>query len=502
MSPVAAAAARALVARDSYDDPTTDSIPVAREQVWTWLGLQIAGQALLFLLLITFLFSRRLKAQRHPIILNFVVTWLLSTIPAQLLLYGGQQDPGSPEPNFYLCLFNASLVSSIPPMESVAFLAVMFQVWSMLRVTIEQRTLKSPLWATVLILASPYVVYVVFTLAIAIIGFGDPVSVQRNIQFSFCTVAHHNIGFAVWGFTVVVVAVTFVLQACIAYMVFKNWRSVRGNKVKADFDAHLLFRAAAFSVYELFMVATCILGIFQDNSVAPKFMEALAPIGVFVILASQPDVMLSWVFCCRAKRLAKEPSPEDPHPQPPMEQQMGGRGDPVTLFEILEEIRMPAPAPGSRVSNYDTTRATFSRPPPSALPSARTIISPHSQMGTLRSASDRSYVASPWDTWKSSDSRSGRSYASETIRSGRSAASTDALPYGNTPPGMSTSPVAGFVRSHTPSLSESSGRSRKISESASSMDQILLYPDDGPRAPVRTRPPQVPWAEPRRDGYV
>jgi hypothetical protein len=54
--------------------------------VWAWLGLEIAGQATLFLLLLTFLFSKRLKTQRHPIVVNFVVVWLLSTFPA-LLLY-------------------------------------------------------------------------------------------------------------------------------------------------------------------------------------------------------------------------------------------------------------------------------------------------------------------------------------------------------------------------------------------------------------------------------
>jgi len=58
---------------------------MTRALVWTWLGLNIAGQALLLLLLATFLFSRKLRSKRHPVVLNFVLTWALQTIPACLL---------------------------------------------------------------------------------------------------------------------------------------------------------------------------------------------------------------------------------------------------------------------------------------------------------------------------------------------------------------------------------------------------------------------------------
>ena len=117
--------------------------------VWTWLGLNIAGQVLLTLLLATLLFSRRLKAQRHPILLNFVVTWLITTFPACLLLYGGGHEGAQPDPG--LCLYNAALMAGVPPMAAVAFLSVVAQVFVMLRSVATRTTYVRRTWLTVLV---------------------------------------------------------------------------------------------------------------------------------------------------------------------------------------------------------------------------------------------------------------------------------------------------------------------------------------------------------------
>ncbi|EJD52266.1 hypothetical protein AURDEDRAFT_181762 [Auricularia subglabra TFB-10046 SS5] len=326
--------------------------------VWTWLGLNIAGQVLLSLLLATLLFSRRLKAQRHPILLNFVVAWLLSTIPACLLLYGGAQEGAPPDPG--LCLYNAAMMAGIPPMVAVAFLAVVAQVFVMLRSVATHTTYVRRTWLTVLLLAGPYVAYVAFCLLVGVIGFYNPADVDRDTEIVFCTVRNHSLGTYIWSFTVLMVAVTLVLGGkCyfwIVVMLYRNWRDVRGGKVESEFDAHLIIRALAFTIFELFILATSLLTIFKQDSTPPKFMQALAPLAVFLIFATQPDVIYSWFFCFgRPARGddggdAKEPFADKP---------AMGRST-STLQSTVSVQSQPHP---QRVSTYDMTRASFTPRP-------------------------------------------------------------------------------------------------------------------------------------------
>lgn len=71
-------------------------------------------------------------------------------------------------------------------------------------------------------------------------------------------------------------------------LLWRNWRDVQGNSVV---DFQLVIRALCFTVFQLFLIATYMLAIF-DNNVVPKFMQAVAPIAVFFIFSTQPV----WAF--------------------------------------------------------------------------------------------------------------------------------------------------------------------------------------------------------------
>jgi len=286
---------------------TISDINTWDEVVWAWLGLEIAGQATLFLLLLTFVFSKRLKTQRHPIVVNFVVAWLLSTFPSLLLLYGGSASLRGPEPSPTLCLLNAALIAGVPPMASLAFLTVVIQVLVMIRTTVQKKVASGKTLPLIVLLVCPYVSFIGFAVLVGAFGFVFPQDVSRDYDIVFCSVRGHFMAESVWGFTSLVVSFTFVLQSWIAVILWKNWQSVRGAKVSGEFDTHLLFRAAAFTVYEFFIVGASIVAVFNQNSIPPKFMQATAPLVTFLILATQPDVMYSWLFCCRRRRMPEPP---------------------------------------------------------------------------------------------------------------------------------------------------------------------------------------------------
>jgi len=281
---------------------TTSEIKSWEAMVWAWLGLEIAGQATLFVLLLTFLFSRRLKTQRHPVVVNFVVVWLLSTFPSLLLLYGRAASVQGPEPSPTLCLLNAALISGVPPMASAAFLTVVIQLLVMVRTTLQKKAPSRRTWPLIVLLVCPYIIFIGFATLVGAFGFFFPQDVSRDYDVVFCAVSGHFMGESIWGFTSLVVSITFVFQSWIAVILFRNWQSVRGAKVSSEFDTHLIFRAAAFTIYEFFIVGASIVAVFNQNSIPPKFMQATAPLVTFVILASQPDVIFAWLFCFRRRQ--------------------------------------------------------------------------------------------------------------------------------------------------------------------------------------------------------
>jgi hypothetical protein len=88
-----------LVDRDSHSHPNASDM--ARRMFTTndtshgttpqnmrlrtaWIGLQLAGQVTLPILIATLLFHKRI-ARRNPTVINLCIVWTLATIPPELL---------------------------------------------------------------------------------------------------------------------------------------------------------------------------------------------------------------------------------------------------------------------------------------------------------------------------------------------------------------------------------------------------------------------------------
>lgn len=56
----------------------------AQNMLGAWIGLQLAGQVTLPILIATLLFHKRI-ARRNPTIINLCIVWTLATIPPEIL---------------------------------------------------------------------------------------------------------------------------------------------------------------------------------------------------------------------------------------------------------------------------------------------------------------------------------------------------------------------------------------------------------------------------------
>ena len=160
-----------------------------------WLVFHVVGgQVLLPILCATFLFTR---VQRHPVMINMCLTWVLTSIIACLLLYSNQYQSdqpvlASPDP---LCLVQAVLYQhAVPPMIAVSAFALIYhvrhqgilsllssmlthrsrQVWSTVRTTISKELPRSLAWLrsarVALLLSAPYFAFAVFAIIGAVVS--------------------------------------------------------------------------------------------------------------------------------------------------------------------------------------------------------------------------------------------------------------------------------------------------------------------------------------------
>ncbi|KAH8117807.1 hypothetical protein DFH11DRAFT_1541094 [Phellopilus nigrolimitatus] len=99
-----------------------------------FLGIQIAGgHILLPILVLTIIFSR--KVTRHPVFVNFCISWIFSSVVYSLLVYQGRSsnDLLSLNPSYNSCLVQAALIYGSQALTACTNLALVVHLWIVLR---------------------------------------------------------------------------------------------------------------------------------------------------------------------------------------------------------------------------------------------------------------------------------------------------------------------------------------------------------------------------------
>ncbi|KAF9057477.1 hypothetical protein BJ165DRAFT_35695 [Panaeolus papilionaceus] len=118
------------------------------------------------------LFSKRVK--RHAIFVNLLVAFIITGVSSSLLVYANATK--GPEPDPLLCLFQASLLYGVPGLTSTAALALIVQMFLMIRAAFFGEPYHDSdhmirIW---MLLTAPYVAFFAAILATAVIGVRDP----------------------------------------------------------------------------------------------------------------------------------------------------------------------------------------------------------------------------------------------------------------------------------------------------------------------------------------
>lgn len=251
--------------------------------LYLFLAFQLVNQIFLPILVATFLLSKSVK--RHSTVVNICVTWIISGTISSLLLYAGKQV--GPEPPKMLCVSQATLLDGVPPMNSVAILALMNQV----NLSIRKPKAKSQTIRTSALLIAPYLSFFAFAISAAFLAVQRPQAVNRARRFFYCSFdSPISNAFAV--FTALALLGALGYAVAIGVFLRKNWRALRQA---GSLDLQFLGRVALFVVYIFLTLVLSGLSIIAPRNPFPDLFTASAGTMLALILSTQPDVYRAWL---------------------------------------------------------------------------------------------------------------------------------------------------------------------------------------------------------------
>ncbi|KAJ4495384.1 hypothetical protein C8R41DRAFT_292385 [Lentinula lateritia] len=170
---------------------TTNLLPVK-----AFIALQLSGGMGMLLLLVTAFasrtqFARRLTHSCTVTVLNepihrsrtwysFCISWVISCFSYCLLFFAMEQFNPNEKPTFGLCLTQAALIYSGPPLTGATTFALLLDVWLMFRSAALGKWSGGRKVTNSLLLA-PYILWVILTIGFLIAGGVEPHLVQRDL---------------------------------------------------------------------------------------------------------------------------------------------------------------------------------------------------------------------------------------------------------------------------------------------------------------------------------
>ncbi|KAJ7491051.1 hypothetical protein FB451DRAFT_1221864 [Mycena latifolia] len=262
------------------------------------------------LVLLTAAFSK--KVQRHPMLINFCVTWVLYATSFTLLLYSGKQT--GPEPPLELCIIQSALVYGTPVMTAMAGLAFVLHLWFSL-----QKETGMERWRFRLLLASPYILFLGFSISMIILGSLYPETVSRSRYLLYCTINLAVVN-AVPATSAVIMGVLLVFEILIGIKLYQHSKAfksmARTGSSNSGPPMHIFVRVGIFSAYSVLALAACVGFWSSTGDSAPYIIQASLPTAAFLIFGTQQDILEAWGIIAAVSFISRPFSRSVPSKEP------------------------------------------------------------------------------------------------------------------------------------------------------------------------------------------
>ncbi|KAJ7650201.1 hypothetical protein FB45DRAFT_887245 [Roridomyces roridus] len=234
---------------------------------------------------------------RTPAWYSFMATWMWFCV--SYFLIAGQQV--GPEPEFGVCVVQASLVYAGPPLTSCASLALLLQLYFTVSAVLKNQRINR-VWS-IMLLIFPYTIHLLFFLETLALGLSHQGEIARDLSGMFCHLTN-SLQAKITAIVVILAMVAMlVYEGLTAIVLYRNWAAFQRLRVRSNSDISLplIVRVTLFSFLPMVAMGVSTLSLFPDNP-GPVFegqinlVVAFLPAAAAVIFGTQRDILNAWMF--------------------------------------------------------------------------------------------------------------------------------------------------------------------------------------------------------------
>ncbi|KAI0089244.1 hypothetical protein BDY19DRAFT_133221 [Irpex rosettiformis] len=285
----------------SRDDPlpqAVDGTNFSRRQMYAFFSLQIIGGHVgVPIILATFLIS---GVRRHPLVVNFLGTWIIYATSFCLLLYTGYQFKHDIPRT--LCIIQASLIHGVSLMAPIATFAFVLNLWLSTRATClvpdEEDGLTPPKRPMTscnrVLLVAPYTVFLICVFVILAVPDPKGDIIFRVEGSLYCTIQSSYTRIVPLIASSIMIIV-LILEGIIIARLRKLNRIYGQLGSQQDYAPPIIVRIMLFSVcLFIALIALCISIVTEVDLVSLHIIQSILPTAVFVIFGTQKDLLEAW----------------------------------------------------------------------------------------------------------------------------------------------------------------------------------------------------------------
>jgi len=240
---------------------------------------EVSGVMLIFLLIS---FGATKHVRRTPVLISMTVSWLIGAFPSAIFLYITNNVTGPP-PSFPVCLASSALIMAQTPLNATCAITLVYNIWSVLQDRPSRVSTR-----VALLVALPYVVWIICIIMVAAIGLHDQESVSRKTFY--CVVDKMALTVFIGAYSAICCISACVFEVLIAINIRRNRLLMAGSGM----DPSLILRVIAFGVTLVWGLALAGFTMYDWYSVVPDLCFATFGIIFCITFASQRDIIRLW----------------------------------------------------------------------------------------------------------------------------------------------------------------------------------------------------------------
>ncbi|TFK41760.1 hypothetical protein BDQ12DRAFT_733211 [Crucibulum laeve] len=262
--------------------------------VRAFIGLQLAGAFSFLLMVGSALVLKSVK--RHAIWFSFCISWIIFGLSYTLLSFAGRQFS---TPSFGLCVTQAALVYSAPPLAGCTSLSLVSHLLLSIITALSQSAVKTShkqfIRALVIL---PWLIWIAITIAFLVFGIRHADDVRLSFNGTYCLLVNTPISKVTSVFATAASVLIISAEVMIGVLLFK-YRAI------VDIFSQSVTMAIRIVIFTFLGMTAIVMGLVftltEQRGIQYDIVVAMLPPGTAFIFGTQLDLLYGWT-CWRRRQ--------------------------------------------------------------------------------------------------------------------------------------------------------------------------------------------------------